>query len=356
MKAEYIHFIQYSLDENAGLPENFDKIDWAELQQFCHRQSIMGVVFGGLERANKKIPQQVLFEWISTVQSIKNQNAIVNKDLLAVTNLFQKKGYRSVILKGQANGLMYPKPELRSPGDIDIWVDAPKIDIVKMVLCQCPKAHYSIHHIKLPIFSDVSVEVHYRPIYLTNWFVDKKLQKYVEAIEKKQFSNIELFGEGQIGTLTNEFNVVYQLLHMYAHFFSSRNNFKQFVDYYYLLKRGLTEKQRELTAEIFHELKIMKYARGMMWVMKEILGLDESYLIVEPSEKVGKVILRETMHYGVTVNNKLLLVMKYFVANLRLAFMFPSQVLISPLFLFWHQLWKIKMKFQLVKYYTPNVI
>lgn len=51
---------------------------------------------------------------------------------------------------------------------------------------------------QMPAFKDASVEVHYRPIYLRNWFVDKKLARYISS--------------------------------MYAHFFSSRNSFKQFID------------------------------------------------------------------------------------------------------------------------------
>ncbi len=150
-----------------------------------------------------------------------------------------------------------------------------------------------------------------------------------------------------MGSLTDDFNSIYQLLHMYAHFFSTRNSFKQFVDYYYLLKRGLSDDQKKESAALMKELKVLKYGRGMMWVMKAVLGLDESMLIVDPDEKVGKAILRESMHYGMFSTNKLRDVIERFAANFRLAFMFPGQVIISPLFLVWHQWWKLKMKMEL---------
>ena len=267
MKEEFKAYIQYALDEKKALPANLDKGDWQDFFHFCHRHSILGVVFEGIERADRPIPQQVLLEWFSFVESTKQQNEVVNKRLIAVSKWFEEKGYRSVILKGQANGLMYPAPELRSPGDIDIWVDCDKIELIKLVTSQCPGAEYSIHHIKMPVFKDVSVEVHYRPIYLINWFVDKQLQTYVSRIEKVQFGNRVSLDGVEVGSLTNEFNVVYQLLHMYAHFFSTRNNFKQFVDYYYLLKQGLTDKQKKEAASIMKDLKVLRYGRGMMWVM-----------------------------------------------------------------------------------------
>lgn len=348
MKEEIKAYIQYAVDETKPRPANLNERDWQDFFQFCYRHGIAGLVFAGLERANRRIPQQVFFKWFPVVESIKRQNTIVNKRLIAVLKWFEEtRGYKSVILKGQANGLMYPSPELRSPGDIDIWVDCEKANLIKLVSSQCPGAEYSIHHIKMPVFKDVSVEVHYRPIYLINWFIDRRLQKYVSRIEKKQFENRVCLDGASIGSLTNDFNVVYQLLHMYAHFFSTRNNFKQFVDYYYLLKQGLTDEQKKEAAALMKELKVLKYGRGMMWIMKEVLGLDESLLVVEPDDKVGKAILQESMHYGTFSTNKLKYVIERFAANSRLTLMFPGQVLISPLFLVWHQWWKVKMKMEL---------
>lgn len=347
MKEEFKAYIQYALDETKSFPANLSEGDWQDFFQFCYRHSIAGIVFAGLERADRRIPQQVFFEWFSIVESTKQQNVVANNRLIAVSKWFEERGYNSIILKGQANGLMYPFPDLRSPGDIDIWVDCDKVKLIKLVTSQCPGAEYSIHHIKMPVFKDVSVEVHYRPIYLINWFVDRRLQRYVSKIEKKQFENRVNLDGVEIGNLTNDFNVVYQLLHMYAHFFSTRNNFKQFVDYYYLLKQGLTEEQKKNAVALMKELKVLKYGRGMMWVMKEVLGIDDSVLLVEPDEKVGKSILRESMHYGTFSTNKLKYVIERFVANFRLALMFPGQVLISPLFLVWHQWWKLRMKIEI---------
>ena len=215
-----------------------------------------------------------------------------------------------------------------------------------MVVLQC-RRDYSIRHIKMPAFKDVSVEVHYRPIYLRNWFADKKLARYINSIEEQQFGNKVLLEGKEIGHLTDDFNAVYEMLHMYAHFFTSRNSFKQFVDYYYLLKRGLSEQQKADVAARFKEFKVYRYARGIMWIMKDTLGQDEGFLIVEPSERIGRAILGESMRYGTFSHKKLWLVLQQFAGNLRLVLLFPGEVLISPLFLVWHQCWKWRMRLAL---------
>lgn len=345
----YIDFIRYSITPDAKLPEAVAAVDWDDYMQYCNRQGVIGLVFEGMQKADIRLPQAILFEWIGFSESIKAQNKIVNQKLLKVQKFFDEKQCRTCVLKGQANGLMYPNPEVRSPGDIDIWVEGKREDIIKMILEVTPEAHYSIHHIKLPVFKDVSVEVHYRPMYLSNWFKDKKLQRYICEIEERQFSNKVPFKDCEIGSLTNDFNAVYQILHMYAHFFSSRNNFKQFIDYYYLLKKGLTENEKRVCADMFIELGIEKYASGIMWIMDNVLGLDSALLVVPSNEKIGRLILKESTYFGTYSTSNLKYVLEQLKANLRIVRYFPKEVMISPLFLVWHQWWKLKITLALRK-------
>lgn len=330
------------------VPKGADKINWVDFLKFCNKQGVIGLVYDGLERSELRIPQMTLFEWIGFAERIKQQNEIVNKRVSQVCKFFTEKGCRCVVLKGQTNGLMYPKSELRSPGDIDLWCDGKDVDIIKLVQKKCPEAPYSLHHIKMPVYDDVSVEVHYRPIFLPNWFKDKKLQKYIDKVQEKQFNNAVQLDNTKIGALTSDFDVVYQLLHMWHHFFETRNNFKQMIDYYYLLKKSnLNDDFKKELVKLLKVLGVLKYAKGMMWVMKAVLGLEEKYLYTEPDEKIGKVILNETMVYGTFSQNKLKQVLQQYLGNLRMVRYFPSEVLISPLFLVWHQWWKMKMKWQL---------
>ena len=37
---------------------------------------------------------------------------------------------------------------------------------------------------------------------------------------------------------------------------------------------------------------LLKFAQGVKWIEKELLGLEDKYLIVEPSEKIGRAIQR----------------------------------------------------------------
>lgn len=348
--SSYIDFLRFVVEEGKEVPASAKSIDWNDYLEYCNRQGVIGLIFEGIQRADLRIPLSVLFKWITFAESIKTQNRIVNYRILQTVEFFKSKGHDCVIMKGQANSIMYPKPETRSPGDIDIWIDGKRENIIKLVLNVCPKAHYSIHHIKLPIFKDVSVEAHYRPIYMANWFADRKLQRFIHNVEKRQFKNKVAIEDSMIGCLTDDFNVVYQMLHMYHHFFETRNSFKQFIDYYYLLRRWHPE-CTEIT-DLFRELGILKYAKGVMWVMKEVLGLKDKCLVVEPNEKEGQLILQESFYFGMWSTNKLKALIEQYVANFRIVRHYPKEVIIRPIFLVWHQWWKLKMKWKLRKVYV----
>ena len=271
-----------------------------------------------------------------------------------MSRFWEKKGYRCCILKGQANAMMYPQPELRSPGDIDIWVDGDTVDIIRVAQSEAPNGHYSLHHVTMPVFNDTSVEVHYRPVFLDNWWKDKKLQKFIDGVKDVQFQNRVLLNDGKTEAcgLTDEFNAVFLMLHMWHHLLSTRNNLKQIIDYYYLLKRDIPENERGEIAGLFHRLGVYKYAQGIMWIINSVLGLPDTKLIVDPDEKVGRLLFKESLHYGEKrkKSSKLQTLANRVTRNLHLFWQFPSPVLIAPAYLVWHQWWKWNMKRKLKRH------
>ncbi len=344
----FFDFIRFSIGSQKDVPQSASGIDWGEFFEFCNRQSIQGIVFSGIEQAHLRIPQDILFDWIGSVEHIKALNSLTNKRTKQISQFWTRKGYRNCILKGQANAQMYPHPELRSPGDIDIWVEGSDVEITKTVLKEVPNAHYSFHHVKMPVFDDVSVEVHYRPAYLSNWWKDKKLQEITKNVAKRQFEKAELTGDGEFASLTDDYNALFLLLHMFGHCFSSFNNLKQLIDYYYLLKRELPIEEKEWVRKQFEQLGVEKYAAGIMWIEHKMLGLDKYYLIGEPDEKVGRMLLNDVIKYGLREKHDKSVFLFYRLKNnFHLFRAFPADVIFDPLYIVWHQWWKWKMKCKL---------
>ena len=67
------------------------------------------------------------------------------------------------------------------------------------------------------------------------------------------------------------------------------------IDYYYLLKRGLTDDDRNETNRVLKQVGIYKFASAVMYVMKHILGIDDKFLLMPPNERIGRILVSEML-------------------------------------------------------------
>ena len=100
---------------------------WKGLYKEAERQSMLGVVFEGVNRnvnlGGTKPPTALVLKWMGISQVIKRKNVKFDEEAKRLTQLFDENGIFTVILKGQGNELLYPVRGCRIPGDIDIFVD-----------------------------------------------------------------------------------------------------------------------------------------------------------------------------------------------------------------------------------------
>ena len=123
----YLDFLRYCLDDKAVLPESVSQIDWVKMYHFARRQTVEGTYWHGMERLDKsgqlKLSEEVVLGWMARIKKVEKDNRMVFQKAAWVWRTFGKEGFRSCVLKGQGNALLYPTPFMRTPGDIDIWVE-----------------------------------------------------------------------------------------------------------------------------------------------------------------------------------------------------------------------------------------
>ena len=227
------------------------KIDWRQLYTFASRQALLGFCFDGIERLTKEFSEELkqnpmgrdlLMTWMGAAQQIRRQNMKVNAVAGKLYSKFREDGLRCCILKGQGNALMYPNPYSRTPGDIDVWVNASRENITEYA-----KTHFEIgddirfHHLETS-FDGVPVELHFFPCIMNNPIYNARLQKWFKRNADLQCSNVVSLpdGIGEIAIPTTAFNVNYQLTHLYHHFFDEGIGMRQIIDYYYVVNNYLS--------------------------------------------------------------------------------------------------------------------
>ena len=354
----FFDFLRFCIGSANEIPDSLKEADWKELYAIAKKQCLVGVLFDGI----KKLPaehvgmkKEFLLQWMAESQMLEKANVRLNDAAIQVSEWFRKKGFRTCILKGQGNALMYPNPYSRTPGDIDIWVEGGDKRVISFVRSISPHEKACYHHIEFPSYKGVEIEVHYRPSFLLCFWYNRKLQKYYERVKEEQFSHRVMLGEqGEIAIPTVEFNLIFQLTHIYAHLMNEGIGLRQLLDYYFVLcdfykvyqnfsnpsvslskgsstfspspsssgsgdvtalrcseplryKVGGPSKvspdcagwdRLGVVQEEFKELGLWKFASAIMYIMQEVFGMPASRLIVPPNEKYGRFVLNEVLEAG----------------------------------------------------------
>ena len=235
----FFEFLRFCIGSAKEIPGSLKEADWKELYAIAKKQCLVGVLFDGI----KKLPaehvgmkKELLLQWMAESQMLEKANVRLNDAAIQVSEWFRKKGFRTCILKGQGNALLYPNPYSRTPGDIDIWVDGDDKRVISFVRSISPHEKACYHHIEFPSYKGVEAEVHYRPSFLLCFWHNRKLQKYYERVKEEQFSHRVMLGEqGEIAIPTAEFNLIFQLTHIFSHLMNEGIGLRHLVDYYFVL-------------------------------------------------------------------------------------------------------------------------
>lgn len=275
--------------------------DWQTLFEFAERQALVGVCTP-TRFEDLRLPKNILMQWIGAQTVISNRNSLLNRQTALLYEILKSDGLRCCILKGQGNVTFYPIDLMRTPGDIDVWVDTEEDALLEYVKKQFPEEKESFKHIKFPVFPDTPVDLHYTPLKIYHPKHNKRLQSWLALEKEIQMSHyVRLVGTGgNVAIPTAKFNAVYQLGHILVHIEDEGIGFRQIVDYFYVLKQvvGLSDKEKREIIETWRWLGLRKLAAAVMWVEHELLGLPEDCLLVAPNGRMGRLLAEDIMEGG----------------------------------------------------------
>ena len=361
-------FLRYCLEDKVDLSMVVSNMDWRQLYTFASKQAILGICFDGIERLGEEYPEELkknpierdlLMTWMTKAQQIRRQNMKVNAVASKLYSMLREDGLRCCILKGQGNALIYPNAYSRNPGDIDVWVNASREQITEYA-----KKHFELgddiryQHIETSV-DGVPVELHFFPCTMNNPIYNARLQKWFKRNADLQCLNVVSLpdGIGEIAIPTTAFNVIYQLTHLYHHFFDEGIGMRQIIDYYYVVNNDELLVIKETLQKELKHLGLWKFAGAVMYVLHEALGLSEEKMIAPMDEKRGKLLLTEILNggnfgqhftkYGGFTHQSM--GKKYFLKiwrNMHFVRYYPTEALSEPIFRTWHFFWRLKHRRQ----------
>lgn len=294
----FFSLIRVSIGSAESLAYTPSEKEWQMLFEHSKKQALIGICFNGVQQVYKKHPEQTVnlstelrIQWLGITASIQKRNEVMNEYTRKVLHFFRERGFPCQVLKGQGIASLYKSLiEFRQSGDIDVWLTGGRKKIYALsreVLNNITGANY--HHIHFPIYKEVEIEAHIYPSFLSSPFRNRRLHHFFELFQPS---------EGCTDNPSLAFNRVFILLHCYRHLCGHGVGMRQFMDYYYVLKKGFTEDERQETLLWCRKLGMDRFVRASMWVIKRTFRLSDEYLLCEPDKKEGQFLLNEIMNTG----------------------------------------------------------
>ena len=407
----FFEFLQVAIGNRECLSRELLDNEWQVVFRLLKEHALIGVGFSAVERLHAKgvvCPMQLRMQWYALVVQIERRNEQLNGLCAELTRRYEHDGLATCILKGQGNIFNYPKElgRRRQSGDIDVWATPINDDglsikdkgiaiavqtgknVVEYVeyhghkaireyvrllyrlkgMDSHPKACY--HHIDAPDMDGNEVEVHYRPTICRSFIRNRRMQKWFDTLASECMSNRTSEG---FAVPTASFNVVYQLAHLFEHYFEGGLGLRQMMDYHFSLKAwqkeimeckdvqsqgmwseglGTPVMSAQEVMAVLRSLGMAKFAGAVMYVLHKVFAIPTHYYICEPNEKEGKKLLEEIMkggNFGQYDTRDATLkkggMVKHGVWKLkrvmRLVRSYPEEALWEPVFRVYHLIWRL---------------
>ena len=339
-----------SRDRLSAPPESRD--EWEDLFKTTGEHNLLGITFPVVDQLHDEVdvPLGVYSRWAMVAEKTIRKNNAHREACKALYQTFLEAGFRSCILKGQAAGALYPRPELRQSGDVDIWIEGERGKVVDYLRERYPLKKIVYHHCDASIIKGISTEVHFTPTWMNSPRRNKLLQEYFKNSGEEQFGHFD----GALGFCvpTLRFDAVYMLIHISRHFLEEGIGLRQLLDYYYVLG-ALTEQDRTCVCKDLKDLGFMEFAAGVMYIMKEVFLSPDDILLTEPDSSMGSFLLEEVLISGnfgrydprnahEKGEGKLKHTRRKVTRAMRFLKYFPGEVIWMPGFMLWQYLWRRK--------------
>lgn len=223
---------------HGGVPayESFSSINGEELFNLALQQNVSSFLYPTLNKHREYIilDEQFMHLWNETTLIMATRQISLIYGIRTILDLFNTNGIPAISLKGLVLKQLYPQPELRNMGDLDLFID--EINMQKSIELLATHGYhpnsYDLNnpeymHIEMRKLGSISVELH-RTLWHPTKMKKRNNQLWFDHIwANKRLLEIEGF---QYTALSPEDELINLVVHLARHLMYSRENLQQLCD------------------------------------------------------------------------------------------------------------------------------
>lgn len=289
-----------------------DSIDWGKVLGLANRQSCLHAFGVWLLQQHIDTPYTPTLR-VNTFATLQRQVRL-NRLAAEVITLLQNHGIKAVLMKGYGLSLLYPDPDMRSFGDVDIYVGEKNyLQAARIVTDAFPDnywhsaLHGGIHYIMcLDEKCDRTLELHRVTMEFADKAGNQAFQAYTEHAMEEPLPIVSVGGT-DVSVPRAAYNALYVFMHAWHHFGSTGVGFRQLGDWVLAVHHAYQTATPQEWAEATQEMQTVLDALHMttVWqtfghVLIDILGLprEEFPLYTEQYQQRAQRLTRQLLRDG----------------------------------------------------------
>lgn len=204
-----------------GLP--LSEEEWAHLHAMACKQAVEGLVYNAIIRLPEDLlpPATVMEAWIADVRSLEHNHKRQLHALAYISTRMEAEAHlQPIVLKGLPLASLYPHPEHRRSGDIDLYYGSRALCTAAddMIESWGWPISRNLSHESLYNMGDVVVEHHGLLTMSHVWFRRSRLTSWTERLLAQSGSTTEVMVEGMpVRVLCPELDMVQMVCHIMKH-------------------------------------------------------------------------------------------------------------------------------------------
>lgn len=268
----------------AALCSQLDEKEWLRIKDLSDKQGVSSIVMDGVSLLGSSCGYDLLsqgvdkdwwklfwLQWIGVTQLVEEKNSQQLAVMEEMTQKWAERNILTMVFKGQANGLMYPNPLHRTPGDIDCYLFgnyALGNKVARIIGAYVDEGWYKHSEInyKGELFENHQYFVHTR-----EGKRSKQLQKELEKTLSGSAGKTML-GSNAI-TPPEQWNAMFLTYHACSHFLTEGLKLKQVLDWAMFLNKHQNEVDWTLFYDYCERFHLRRFSEALTAICVDHLGL-----------------------------------------------------------------------------------
>ncbi len=209
-----------------------------------------------------------------------------------VTDYLGQYGIAAVTLKGAATAVLYPVPEYRKSGDVDLLIPLESeykraLRLLQQAGFLADEEQLALHHTDLRNAEGISIELHHT---LVEPFENQKVNEYLKNILPEYGNHIVENTAWGVRLLqpADAYHAFYLIVHMLQHFLREGFGLKNLCDWTLFWNREVAVSEKEQFMKLIKQSKTEQFVQILTAACVRYLGLQEEKVSFLMKERAAK--------------------------------------------------------------------